>query len=410
MTLIPMDGADAAWWKMNLATNRVIVTALLRFATRLDRAALIATLERGIAPYHQFQSRPVQRGMLAYWEQCADFQVQAHIHESGSGLDVEAWVSELMSQPLPDGVPLWQLYLMDEPNGGTALVFRVHHAVGDGAALVHFLLSLTEGQTNAPIHTRRSTPTPWYEPLRLALATVVTPFQLLLLPPEGSNPFRGALGQAKQVGWSRPIPLDTIKAIGKQSNSTVNDVLMAAVAGALRPFLQPQQIREARTAIPVALRAFGNTPELGNRIGVVFLDLPVGTEAATDRLTLLKKRMNALKRSLQAWVTFVVLWLAGYFPPFLANTLAWFLGTKITSVVTNVPGPQVPLTLAGSPIEQIMFWVPQAGNCGLGVSLLSYNGNVTLGVAIDGQLQPTPHDVIAQFEAEIQQFALPLKP
>lgn len=410
---LPLFGTDAAWWKMNDATNRVIITALLRFEGKLDRATVIARFETGIAPYLPFRARIVRKGWgwtIPFWETVPNFQVADHVqayptNEPVSFENLEAIVGELMSQPLPEEHPQWQTYLIDEATGGTAMVFRVHHAVGDGAALVHFLLSLTEQEGTTAIHTRRATGVPWYEPIRFALATIITPFALLFMPREGNNPFRGTLGTVKQVAWSRPIPLNTIKAIGKATDSTVNDVLVAAVAGALHPFLAPLGIQEARAAIPIALRAFGNTPELGNQIGLVFLELPVGLTDPLARLTTVKARMNALKRSPQAWITFVVLWLAGYLPDFLSRALAWFLGTKITAVMTNVPGPQVPLRFAGDTISQLMFWVPQAGNCGLGVSLLSYNGSVTIGITTDATLLPSPEQLTSNFEGELQKLA-----
>lgn len=410
---LPLFGTDAAWWKMNDTSNRVIITALLRFEGKLDRATVIERFETGIAPYLPFRSRIVSKGWgwsIPFWEVVPNFQVADHIqryptNESVSFEKLEAIVGELMSQPLPEDRPQWQVYLIDEATGGTAMVFRVHHAVGDGAALVHFLLSLTEQDGKTPIHARRAHRAPWYEPIRFALALVITPFALLLMPREGKNPFRGSLGTVKHVAWSRPIPLDTIKAIGKATDSTVNDVLITAVTGAVRPFLAPLGVQEARAAIPIALRAFGDTPELGNQIGLVFLDLPVGLTEPMARLATVKARMNALKRSPQAWITFVVLWLAGYMPDFLSKALAWFLGTKITAVMTNVPGPQVTLRFAGDTISQLMFWVPQAGNCGLGVSLLSYNGSVTIGIATDATLHPQPEELTSNFEDELQKFA-----
>lgn len=406
----PLFGTDAAWWKMNSPTNRVIITALLRFDGRLERAALLATLARGIAPYPQFRSRIVRRRGMPHWEAIPDFDLSAHVESYHAPTPtsvgaLEEVVATLMDAPLPDDQPLWRIYLVEEAEGGTALVFRIHHAVGDGAALVHFLLSLTEGNRSGAIHTRRVATTAWYEPIRFALATVITPVALLLMPPEGKHPLRGSIQQQKRVAWSQPIPLDKIKAIGKASNSTVNDVLIAAVAGALHPIVAAAGVQSVRAAIPVALRAFSETPKLENHIGLVFVELPVGTPQPLTRLEMVKRQMQALKRSPQAIITFAVLWLAGYLPSLFAKALAWFLGTKITAVMTNVPGPQLPLTLAGVPIRHLMFWVPEAGNCAVGISLLSYNGTVTVGIAVDSGLAVHPKELTSNFEAELEKFA-----
>jgi len=409
----PLYGTDAAWWKMNHANSRVIITALLRFETRLERDVLIATLERGIAPYPQFRSRTVMKGWgvtIPYWEEVPNFRVASHVEQVNTPAPVTsegvaAIVGELMSQPLPENQPLWRAHLIEEAEGGTALVFRIHHAIGDGAALVHFLLSLTEGTQNAPVHRRRTSGAAWYEPIRFALSTLITPFALLFMPPEGEHPLHRPLTMEKQVAWSRPIPLDMIKSIGKATDSTVNDVLVAAVVGALRPFLLPHGIQKARAAIPVALRAFGKTPKLENHIGLVFLNLPVGVAEPQARLAQVKQQTERLKRSPQAIITFAILWLAGYLPSIFARGLAWFLGTKITMVMTNVPGPHAPLTLAGGTMAQLMFWVPQAGNCGIGVSLLSYNGAVTVGIATDTGLQVHSTQLISNIEVELQKLA-----
>lgn len=405
----PLFGTDAAWWKMDAPNQRVIITALLRFEQRMEYAALLETLGRGIAPFPQFRSR-ISGRILPRWEAVPHFDLAAHVERYASPDPVtveglEKIVAELMTHPLPPDLPLWKLYVIEEANGGSALLFRVHHAIGDGAALVHFLLSLTKGNVDAPIHTRRKSLLPWYEPLRFALATLITPFALLFMPPERTHPLHGPLQHRKQVAWSNPIPLSTIKAIGKATNSTVNDVLIASVAGALHPILAPAGVQRARAAIPIALRTFGANPTLQNHIGLVFVDLPVGNADPVARLETLKQQMQALKRSPQAIITFAILWIAGYLPKIFARALAWFLGTKITAVMTNVPGPQVPLTLAGNEITQMMFWVPEAGNCGMGISLLSYNESVTVGIVTDNAFEIDTKLLTSNFEGEIGQFA-----
>lgn len=409
LTSFPLFGADAAWWKMDTPTQRVIITALLRFEERMEDAALLETLARGIAPFPQFRSR-IKSGILPRWEAMPHFDLAAHVERYASPALVtveglEKVVGDLMTRPLPPDLPLWKLYVIDEANGGSALIFRVHHAIGDGAALVHFLLSLTEGDSNTPTHTRRKASLAWYEPLRFALSTLITPFMLLFMPPERNHPLHGPLQGHKQVAWSNSIPLSTIKAIGKATDSTVNDVLIAAVAGALHPILAPAGVQRARAAIPVALRTFGANPTLQNHIGLVFVELPVGDSEPAARLENVKRQMQALKRSPQAIITFAILWLAGYLPTIFARALAWFLGTKITAVMTNVPGPQVPLTLAGNKISQMMFWVPEAGNCGLGISLLSYNESVTVGIVTDSAFDIDSNMLTSNFEGEIRKFA-----
>ncbi|HEX9371458.1 MAG TPA: WS/DGAT domain-containing protein, partial [Roseiflexaceae bacterium] len=216
-------------------------------------------------------------------------------------------------------------------------------------------------------------------------------------------------GVAKRAAWSQPIPLDDVKAIGRAVGATVNDVLLAAVTGALRRYLQGrgEQVDglEIRAAVPVNMRSPNDPPTLGNRFSLVFLALPVGVDDPLDRLFDLKERMEALKQSPEALVTFGILNAMGMAPNQLQGFGVSLFGAKATAVMTNVPGPRETIYLAGAPITGIMFWVPQSGRLGLGVSILSYAGQVSLGIATDAGLAPDPEQIIDGFHAEFQQLA-----
>ncbi|MFN8569003.1 MAG: WS/DGAT domain-containing protein, partial [Kouleothrix sp.] len=180
----------------------------------------------------------------------------------------------------------------------------------------------------------------------------------------------------------------------------------AAVAGALRSYLQsrgePVDGIDIRAAVPVNLRPPDEPLTLGNRFGLVFLPLPIGADDPLDRLLDLKERMAALKGSPEAMVTFGILTTMGVAPAQLQDLGVSIFGSKATAVMTNVPGPRQPIYMAGVPIKEIMFWVPQSGRLGLGVSILSYAGSVTLGIATDVGLAPDPDQIIAAFHDEFE--------
>ena len=214
----------------------------------------------------------------------------------------------------------------------------------------------------------------------------------------------------KRAAWSAPFPLDDVKLIKNALGGTINDVLVTAVAGGLRRYLVAAGDDvgnanngglEIRAALPVNLRDDADNGKLGNKFGLVFLTLPIYIEEPLMRLAEVRRRMLELKRSAEAPVTLGILGAMGLgtdaFREFVVRTLE----PKATVVLTNVPGPPIPLYLAGQRIQELMFWVPQAGRLGVGISILSYAGNIHLGIATDAGLVPDPERVLAGVHEEL---------
>jgi WS/DGAT/MGAT family acyltransferase len=232
--------------------------------------------------------------------------------------------------------------------------------------------------------------------------------RLVLRWPDPETIYKGVLGIPKRAAWSDPIPLQDVKAVGKGLGGTVNDVLLTAMTGGLRRYLQGRGERvdglNFRAVVPVNLRAPDAEFELGNKFGLVFLSLPVGIAEPVDCLRELKRRMDGLKGSLEAPVAFGILNAIGMSPARVQDIVVDIFGTKGTAVMTNVIGPQEKLYLAGAPLEALMFWVPQSGRLGMGVSILSYAGQVWMGVITDEGLVPDPETIIAGFHAEFDEL------
>jgi len=212
----------------------------------------------------------------------------------------------------------------------------------------------------------------------------------------------------KRAAWSRPIPLDDVKLIKNALGGTVNDVLVTALTGGLRRYLvdagDDVSGLEFRAAVPVNLRGEADGGKLGNKFGLVFLALPVSVEEPLMRLTEVRRRMLELKRSAEAPVTLGILGAMGLGTDALREFVVRVLEPKATVVLTNVPGPPIPLYLAGQRIREIMFWVPQAGRLGVGISILSYAGCVYLGIATDAGLVPDPEKVLDGVYAELDRL------
>jgi WS/DGAT/MGAT family acyltransferase len=326
----------------------------------------------------------------------------------------------------------------------------LHHCIGDGIALAFVLLSITDARADAPWPTAVEKELPgrpdgnplasllglasstaketrqiaeklfgeskelFFDPgksvelARGATSTAAAAARLTLRWPDPKTIFKGKLGVLKRAAWSPPIPLKDVKAIRKVVGGTVNDVLLTAMTGALRRYLEnrgePVDGLNFRAIVPVNLRPMEQMVELGNRFGLVFLSLPVGIADPVERLHELKERMDALKDTPEAIAAFGILTAIGMTPAQVQDVIVRIFGTKGTAVMTNVPGPQMTLYLAGKPITGMMFWVPQSGRLGLGVSILSYAGQVRLGVATDAGLVPDPEVIIAGFQTEFDEL------
>jgi WS/DGAT/MGAT family acyltransferase len=234
--------------------------------------------------------------------------------------------------------------------------------------------------------------------------------KLALMPQDSPTRFKGKPGTSKKVSWTDPLPLAEVKTIGKALDASVNDVLLSCVAGALRGYLADKgdDIDDVmlRALVPVNLRPLEKAYKLGNQFGLVFLDLPIGIENPIERLYAVRANMNALKGSFQPVLALGLLAAMGAGPKALQDVLLDALARNASSVMTNVPGPQQLLYLAGAPIRSLMFWVPQSGDIGMGVSIISYDGVVQFGVITDEGLCPDPDRISERFAAEFEKLVL----
>ena len=442
--LHPMSSVDAAWLGMEDPTNLMMVTGVMVLDGPIDVKRLRVVLERRLAPFgrfHQRVVRPRTRANLPHWEDDPNFDIDNHVTHvalpAPSGdVALRSLVSDLMSAPLDFTKPLWHIHVIDGYDSRSVVLARIHHSIADGIALVRVLLGLTDetAQWKVPAKHRPHQkdgfrlPLDWLpaavrrgintgqqlvaEPdrvldaARLGVHGAYRLGRLVMLPPDPSTVFKGDLGRRKRAAWSESLPLDDFKAIGKAFGATVNDVLLGTATGALRRYLerrgQPTNGVAIRASVPVNLRPLDRAHELGNAFGLVFITLPVGVADPVRRLRAIKKEMDGLKQSPEALVAFGVLSLLGLAPVEVEQVGLRFFGSKATAVLTNVPGPRQPLYLAGKKIDRVMFWVPQSGRLGLGISIISYAGGVMLGVASDARLVPDPERIVEAFKTEFE--------
>lgn len=447
----PLENVDAAWRHMEDPANLMMVTGIIVLEQPVQISDVHRVVESGLLFYDRFSQRVVDVGArkVPHWENVPELDWDYHLVPVRlPGIDAKREVNEQvdywMSRGLDFNHPLWQIHLFENVGSGSVLMLRVHHAIADGMALVAVLLSMTASNVEESLHPgprerpehHLSSAGNLFRQAGKAIGTaskmtsklvqgyvdaLIHPSKILDLAKIGSEgaataarmifrqsdpatKFKGELGVAKRAVWSKPIPLDEVKRVRRVTGSTVNDVLLAAMSGALRRYLidNGEQIdgRDIHAAVPVNLRDPRKRTKLGNEFGVVFLCLPIGIEDPLERIFEVRARMERIKKSPEAIISFAMLRAVGMTPVDIQRLIVNVFGAKTTAVMTNVPGPKEHLYLAGSRIESLMFWVPQSGRVGLGVSILSYAGQVRLGLATDRGLVNDPESIIEAFYAE----------
>jgi len=456
MTGQRFSNLDTILLRMDNPVDPMMVTAVLVLGTPLGLEQVKATVETRLLRIDRFRQRVVPSRLpwrTPHWEDDPDLDLGYHVQQvtlppPGDHAALQQIVGELAGAPLDMARPPWQVHLVETYGPGCALICRTHHSLADGVAMIHVLLSLADTaagdsrssteqahsqrgpavirRAQARTGRRRARTGPWPgrrllrrglrtlghlrrgpELLRLGRDAAAAVGDIVLTPPDTATALRGVPGVAKRIAWSGPVPLAEIKTIGRRLGGTVNDVLLTALAGAVRRY---QQLRHddlpadvtLRALMPVNLRSAGAEAELGNRFSGVFLHLPVEIADPRERLAELKRRMDGLKASLQAALVLAGLEMVSRGPATALTLALSYLTSKATLLVTNVKGPQERLTLAGAPLEEIMFWIPRYGGIGVGISIVSYAGQVRLGVLSDRDIVPDPEALIAGFHDEFE--------
>jgi diacylglycerol O-acyltransferase / wax synthase len=450
-----MSSADAAWLHMDQPTNLMAITGALWFDEPVDWSrAREVVRTRLVGSFPRFRQRVIEgRGPLsgAHWEDDPNFDLHLHLHQvalprPGDRSALQELVADLISTPLDRSKPLWHFHFVDGYGKGSAIVVRMHHCIADGIALARVLLSLTDekvdpglappddlpGTTGQPgpvgallapataaLSTARGAGEAiLHEAIEVArhpseLADLATTARddaqalakMLLTGADEASPLKGDLRVVQRVAWSAPMPLAEVKSLGHRMSATVNDVLLSAMAGALRSYLRARGglVDELTAIVPFNLRPLDEPlpSELGNRFGLVFLRLPVGTGDRRRRLAEIHDRMDAIKHSQEGAVSYGILEAVGRTPVQVEKRLVEMFSAKGTAVMTNVPGPRQLVYFAGSPVRGVLVWAPRSGSVAISVAIFSYAGEITVGIVVDGGLIPDPEKIIRSFGREV---------
>ncbi|SFU77414.1 Diacylglycerol O-acyltransferase [Polaromonas sp. YR568] len=464
-----MSKVDTAWLRMDNEANLMMIVGVWQLAPGVKYTAACERIENSLLKYDRFKQRVMEDAAGATWVMDRNFDLANHVvpeklpKSANQEHALQDRVAELATQRLDPKRPLWQIHFIEDytgPDGvkGSAMIVRIHHCIADGIALISVTMSLVDGGAPPP-ERRKKEPAAgaedWIADTLLKPFTDITVkalgavgegaarslgmlgdpkkgmeqgvsgsfdmakvlFQLLsdsaalaLMPDDSKTRLKGKPGGAKKVAWCQPIPLDEVKAVGKALNCSINDVLLSCVAGALGEYLKSfgddVAGQEIRAMVPVNLRPMDQAHKLGNRFGLVPLVLPIGVDNPIERVYEVRRRMAALKGSYQPLLAFSLLAVAGLLIKPAQDVMLNLFAKKTTAVMTNVPGPREKLKFCGSTLEQSLFWVPQSGDVGLGVSILSYGGGVQFGVITDSTLCPEPQRIIDEFVPEFAKLSI----
>ena len=450
-----LSSADAAWLHMDRPTNLMVINSVLLFDEPVDwERVREITQTRMVDRYPRFRQRVIESRLplsAPKWEDDPDFALEHHMHHRalpapGDVAALQDLVGDLITMPLDRNRPLWQSYLVDGFGDGAAVIDRMHHCIADGISLARVMLSLTDSAPDAGIapavqpDRRPGSLGPFGDLARIGQtlartgATVArqcigiasspshaaklagaigrdgaTLMRLLLTPTDAASAIKGDPGISRRVAWTPPLSLQLVKDIARAHDATVNDVLLAAVTGALRHYLQDRgsAVPEIQAMVPFNLRPLDEPVprELGNKFGLVFVPLPVGTSGSYRRLVEVHRRMREIKDSRDGQISYGVLSAAGMTPEPVERRIVDLFTAKGTVVMTNVPGPREPVYLAGTPVRSVLVWAPTSGHIGMSVSIYSYRGEVTVGLMVDAALVPDPDQIVTQLEREMNALA-----
>src|SRR3954467_7841861 len=389
------------------------------------------------------------------WVDDPHFNLRYHVRhtalpEPGTEDQLKRLAGRVFSQRLDRDKPLWEMWVVEGLDGGErfAVLSKTHHALVDGVSGVDIMSVLfdtkAEPDTQPPAEEKRWLPAPTpsgaqllgealyeratvpAEIIRGARALVRGPRRIAGaaagslagvgsmvragLSPAPKTPYNERIGPHRRFTWVR-MQLADVKEIKNALGGTVNDVMLATVAGALGRHLRRRGVDltglELKAMVPVSVRSEEARGALGNQVAAMMATLPVGLEEPVERMECISDSMAHLKSGGQAVGAQALTDLAGFAPPNIMSQAARAVARQrmFILVVTNVPGPQFPLYMMGRRLEGLFPMVPLAPSQALGIAIMSYNGTINFGLVGDFDLLADLDDLAGDLHASLVELA-----
>ena len=490
---------DALWLEMDKPGNLMVVDSLFWTATPIDWDRYAAVMKERL--WDRF---PVFRSVVVrgadnqwFWEEqpAADLEARFErvtLPDPGGDVELQELIAEQRVVRLDRSEPLWRAILVDNYRGGSAVLFRAHHAIADGIRMVQLALSVfdatPDGVQVAADAVQQHVPTPRapavvgagdgapHEPagsrsraadltrtsVQLARSAVTNPVgaahtaltlsetvlgavgaearsavrravgaggfltpvvsavpgdvdavRKLVLGTRNDNAmWTGPVGEHKAVAWSPPLSLDEVKDVAHASGATVNDVLVTCVAESLHAYLEKHQAvcHSVTWDVPVNLKPFDPTlpVTLGNSFALVELELPTNLDDPLETLEVVRHRMERIKDGHEAVLDFGVQAVIARANKWLYRAVVDLVANRAIGVLTNVPGPKLPLYAAGQRVEGMLGWAPVTANQVMSFTIYSYAGQVFVGIAADADRVPDHGQVVDGFAEAFRRLSVRL--
>jgi len=453
-----LTGLDASFLHLEGDAAHMHVASVLVFrGAAPEYDDFVAHIEHRLHLVPRYRQRlafvPFEQGRPV-WVDDPHFNIRYHVRHTalphpGGARQLKRLAGRAFSQQLDRAKPLWEIWLVDGLAGDRfAVLAKTHHALVDGVSGVDIttvLFDTSPDPVPVPEPDRPWVPRPLpsgaqlladalleratvpAEIVRGARAAVRRPARAV----QSAAGLVGALGSFLWAGTGDPAPptplnvpigphrrftwvtgdLAEVKAIKNALGGSVNDVVLAAVSGALGAWLREQGVRTAgldlKAMVPVSIRADVERGALGNKVAAMWAPLPVGVTDAAERLTVVREAMSHLKETGQAVGARVLTELSGFAPPtIMAQAARLQSGQRFFNlVVTNIPGPQFPLYLLGRRLDALYPMVPLAENQALGIAIMSYDGGLSFGLNADYDAMPDVERVAELLDAAIAELA-----
>jgi WS/DGAT/MGAT family acyltransferase len=452
-----LSALDASFLHLEDASAHMHVASVLLFegdAPPYDE--LLANIERRLHLVPRYRQKlafvPLGQGRPR-WVDDPHLNLRYHVRSTalpspGSEEQLRDLAGRVFAQQLDRDKPLWELWLVEGVEDGRfALLAKTHHALVDGISgvdIVSVLFDTSVEPAAPPDPGRRWLPRPSPSDAQLLgealLERATAPGEagrsvraLLRAPrkvadaavnaaagvgamawagmkPAPETPYNRQIGPHRRFTWVRS-DLDDIKAIKNELGGTVNDVVLSAVAGALGRHMRRRGHRtdgvELKAMVPVSVRSDEERGDLGNRVAAIMAPLPVWCQEPVARLDIVREEMSGLKESGQALGAQVLTDLSGFAPPTVMGQAARLVRHQrfFNLVVTNIPGPQIPLYLMGRRLVDPFPMVPLANNQGLGVAIMSYDGHMNFGLVGDYDVLYDVCDLAGDLYASLAELA-----
>jgi diacylglycerol O-acyltransferase / wax synthase len=435
-----MSPGDAVWYLGENRVNPMTISSIMWFDRPIDVELLRKRFQERLLDRHPIMRHRIVPsripGVMPSWVEDRAFDLTRHISEDvlpdpGDQTVLQNWCSEERTIPLDRSRPMWHISVLQGYRGdGSAIHVRIHHSIGDGLAMMALLVTIMDeyDPTTITLHDRSITdvvggaiasgtqllakgahlarhPSEAVDLAREGVEMAEWAGRLLAPQLVERTVLQGQPDGSKRMAWDPDgLPLAEVKRTAKANEATINDLLMTVMSGALHRYLAERGalVDDIAMMIPVNLRRPGAPlpRNLGNRIGLLPLRLPVRSEDPRERLQVLQQRMNELKQSPAPLVSRMLIVTTTMFTPVIERGIHRLNQLRSTGVLTNVPGPPLPLHLGGAELLGTIGWGGMTAHLNLSAAFVSVNGSIFPGLVTDAAITPDPELILDHLRSE----------